>query len=174
MDTTGYCLAPGSKVLLADGSRLNIEYLQRGDLVWTPHGPIPVMAIVECRRVSFVHKLSTVDGVTVCPWYPYRHKGTKEWIRPVDTTEYFEYYMPAVYGIILEAYHIIDVEGLEFVTLGHGFQEPVAYHKYLGTPSVIHAIQNQPGWHTGRPIFNNHKVGHDRVTGEIDVWYDVY
>jgi hypothetical protein len=82
--------------------------------------------------------------------------------------------MPAVYGIILEAYHIVDVEGLEFVTLGHGFQEPVVYHKYLGTPSVIHAIQNQPGWHMGRPVYQNHKVGHDMVTGEIDRWYDVY
>jgi hypothetical protein len=175
-DSTGYCFAPGSKVLLADGSRQCIEYLKRGDLVSTPGGPSAVIAIVECRRHSFVHKLATVRGATGCvtitPWYPYRLKGTKHWIRPVDSCTYTEYYMPCVYGIVLEAYHCIEVDGLEFPTLGHGMEDPVVDHRYFGTPTVIRSLQNQPGWDTGRPIFKNLVVGHNMVNGEINGWFD--
>ena len=171
-DSSGYCFAPSSKVLKADGSRVSIEGLQKGDLVWTPSGPSTVLAIVECGRYSYAHTMCNIDGICVSPWYPFRRKGGG-WLRPIDMFERYDCILTKVYAIALDNYHCIDINGLEFPTLGHGFEEPVVEHRYFGSKRVIEGLKNMPGWDTGRPVFVNLTVNYDRVTGEINGWFDL-
>jgi hypothetical protein len=170
MADVGYCLAPGSKVLLADGSRRAVESLRKGDEVWTRGGSARILALVECRRESY-HRMYTINGVTLSPEYPFR-RG-EQWARPMDMPFYTETLMPTVYAVILELSYTIDVGGFECVTLGHGLTGGIVEHRYLGSQRVIEDVRNQPGWESGRPVYQNLIVIHNRVTGAVDRWVDV-
>ena len=171
MTDIGYCLAPGSKVLLADGSRQAIESLRKDDLLWTRGGSERLLAVVECRRESY-HRMYTVNGITLSPEYPFRNG--EQWARPMDMPFYTETLLPTVYAVILaEPAYSINVGGLECVTLGHGLTGGIVEHRYLGSQRVIEDVRKQPGWESGRPVYQNLIVTYNRVTGAIDRWVDV-
>ena len=43
----------------------------------------------------------------------------------------------------------MTVDGVECVTLAHGFQDEVVAHEFYGTPRCLEHLQTMPGWHEG-------------------------
>jgi hypothetical protein len=81
--------------------------------------------------------------------------------------------MPLVYNMVLDMGHIIRVNGILSVTLGHGFTGPVIEHGFFGNKAaIVDALSKQPGFAEGRPVFQNLNV-HKDATGCIVGWYDV-
>jgi hypothetical protein len=74
---------------------------------------------------------------------------------------------------VLEYGHIVDIEGTECITLGHGFTEPVAEHPFFGSMErITAALRLQPGWDTGYPVYKNLVAVNDPHTGLITGWRD--
>mmetsp|Transcript_64913 Transcript_64913/g.131853 ORF Transcript_64913/g.131853 Transcript_64913/m.131853 type:complete len:100 (-) Transcript_64913:68-367(-) len=55
-----------------------------------------------------------------------------------------------VYNIVLDRGHVVTVDGVEAVTLGHGLQDDIVRHPYFGTHAVVDDLRALPGWHRGR------------------------
>ena len=81
--------------------------------------------------------------------------------------------LQTVYNLVLETGHIVNVEGFDCITLGHGFTEPVAAHPYFGSQRVIDDLKKLAGWAEGRPTFTNLVAVKDAGTNMICEWVDV-
>lgn len=170
-DAGGGCWAPGTEVRLLDGTTKLIEDIRRGDVVWTPSGGARVEhAIALGRHNPKQLMVPFLSKVWITPWHPVLHES--KWIQPASLHEPQLTEMPVVYNMVLDIGHIISVNGVLSVTLGHGFTGPVIEHDFFGNKeSILSALSKQPGFAEGRPVFQNLLV-HKTATGLIVGWYD--
>ena len=134
-----------------------------------------------------------LNGLVITPWHPVRrwapsgvsassptgddahpvrrHSGGA-WVFPADVAGYVDRLMPTVYNLVLDSGHIVLADGWQALTLGHGFEEPVASHAYFGTQRVIDDLKKQPGWEEGMPRYRNLVATHDPASGLINGWID--
>eukprot|EP00798_Chlamydomonas_sp_ICE-L_P026003 gene26003-11694_t len=119
-------------------------------------------ALVQC--VITYSAVATVklpgSGLVITPWHPVRSPaGT--WHFPADLLLDPAPMLPdsaplvpdlstqVVYNYVLASGHIASVDGVECVTLGHGFQEDVVRHPFFGSQAVVEELQMLPGWSDG-------------------------
>jgi hypothetical protein len=100
-----------------------------------------VLCVVETMITSGFREYTCVNGVLITPWHPIKYGlyGKKEdWIFP---GEYFSTYsLPStsMITLVLENHHIMFINGLKCITLGHNFtHHPKLSHPYYGTAKVI-------------------------------------
>ena len=76
--------------------------------------------------------LSGSVPAVVTPWHPVLFAG--EWSFPCSIRSPSPLYMDCVYNVVLSAGHVIVINGLQFITLGHGNDShPVLAHAFFGT-----------------------------------------
>ena len=98
------------------------------------------------------------DGkLLITPWHPVRHAG--RWVFPADIGSQCMRPCPAVYSILLDSGHRLQVGGVECVTLGHGIeQDAVAAHEYYGSLRVVRDLEGMPGFESGSLHFQHDPV----------------
>ena len=169
--SSGGCFAGSCRVRMArDDVMLPIADLRRGDLVWTPDGPATILYAVELRTKARAQPMTQIGALTITPWHPIRRNG--EWVFAAHVHGFYDRHVPTVYNLVLSRGHVIEVEGVECVTLAHGFVEPVLKHDFFGTDAVIKAVEQQPGAATGNPIYNDCHAIKDPESGLIIGWED--
>ena len=170
----GGCWAPGTKVRMAYGYETKaIEELKKGEAVWTPDGPALVEQLLTLGRAHSTQLMCHYNKkVWITPWHPVLNENGL-WIQPASMGQPMDTPMPVVYNMILSRGHVIDVNSVLSVTLGHGFKGPIIEHAFFGDKAaVLRDIQAQPGFDEGRPVFKNLKTRNDPLTGLIVGWYD--
>lgn len=169
-NASGGCFAPETLIRRSDDRYAVITDLKRGDSVWTPSGPATVLAVVVCGSKTRAQPMTMLDSLVITPYHPVRrHNG---WQFPADIAGYCDRLISTVYNLVLDSGHIVLADGWEALTLGHGFNEPVAAHSYFGTQRVIDDLKKQPGWADGRPTYKNLKAVKDPDSGIITGWID--
>lgn len=173
-NASGGCFAGTCHVKMASGRSKAIKDIQPGDGVWTPLGPATVTALVTCGSKMRAQPMVQLGGLCITPWHPIIHPTltNKTWVFPADLTPLQDRLIDTVYNLVLDSGHVIDVEGYECVTLGHGFQAPIVKHEFFGTQAVISDLKKLPGWSVGRPTFKNLVTMRDDATGLIVGWVD--
>jgi hypothetical protein len=81
------CVLEGSRILMADGSLKEVQNIQRGDLVLTAHGPLPVSRLIEEKLREKVYLIKIPKGcidniipysdLYVCSGHVIRHLGAR-------------------------------------------------------------------------------------------------
>ena len=168
---SGGCFGGGCKVRMADGSKMVIQDIKRGDLVWTRSGPAHVVALVTCNTKAKSQPMSRINGLSITPWHPILVDGI--WTFPADLYFYSERMVQTVYNLVLDRGHIVDVEGTLACTLAHGIGGPVIGHPFFGTDKVVMDLMRVPGWSEGRPTFTNLVAVKDPDTNVVVEWRDV-
>ena len=110
-----------------------------------------------------------IGRLSISPWHPIRRNG--EWTFPAHVPGYQDRSVQTVYNLVLSRGHVIDVEGVQCVTLAHGFVEPVLKHDFFGTHAVVESMQRQPGFTEGRPVFADLVATRDEA-GVVNGWRD--
>lgn len=164
------CWAPDSLIKMANGERLPVKDLKRGDKVWTIAGAATVKYVLEIGIKQDAQPMVRLgDNCLITPWHPILDKLA--WRFPADIGKIEDMPVNCVINVILDQGHIVDIGGILTVSLGHGFNSPVVKHDFFGNEAaIIRAISNQPGFEEGRPVFKNLKSSKD---GDVIVgWYD--
>lgn len=169
-NSSGGCFAAHCKVKMMNGTTVPIKDVQPGSSVWTPSGPAIVVAMLTCGSKARSQPMVQLDNLCITPWHPILKNG--KWVFPADLIPLQDRLIDTVYNLVLDTGHIVDVEGYECVTLGHGFQEPVVKHDFFGTEAVINDLKKLPGWSVGRPVFKNLVTMRDDASGLIVGWVD--
>jgi hypothetical protein len=167
-NTSGVGFAAETLIQMADGRNKMIFDLQRGDSVWTPAGAATVRAVVLCRSTNRSQPMSMVNQLVVTPYHPIKYNGV--WRFPADVVGYSDKLIQILYNLVLDSGHVVRADGVEAVTLGHGFTEDIVHHPYFGTEDVISDLMRLPGWSCGRPSFTNLTTIRDPVSNEIVGW----
>ncbi|CAF2713644.1 unnamed protein product [Rotaria sp. Silwood2] len=75
------------------------------------------------------------NGLIITPWHPIGIN--KKWTFPHDIGDESVIECSEVYNFVLDSGHIIFINGIECVTLGHDFKGEVIEHPYYGTTKVL-------------------------------------
>ena len=170
-NASGGCFVGTCRIRMADGQRRQIIDLKVGELVWTPVGGARVKALVKMGSKKTSQLICKIGDLELTPWHPIRVNGV--WVHPASLVPKFERPVSVVYNLVLDYDHIVDIEGTECITLGHGFTEPVAEHPFFGSMErITAALRLQPGWDTGYPVYKNLVAVNDPHTGLITGWRD--
>jgi hypothetical protein len=90
-------------------------------------------------------------GLSITPYHPVRLNG--RWQHSQETHAVVMRPCDAVYNLVLDTGHVVVVDGVECVTLGHGLDDGdggVLRHAYLGTHRVVDDLRACDGWASGR------------------------
>lgn len=170
-DVGGGCFYGDSSVLMADGRSKRITDIVAGERVKTPEGTAEVLAVVVCGQYAPTQPMTQIGTLLITPWHPVRDsEGT--WYFPAERHGSSICAVNTVYNLVLNRDHIVIIEGVEAITLGHGLTGPVVGHDYFGTTAVIEDLNKQPGMEHGRPTYTNLVTVRDAETGRVVRWED--
>lgn len=160
------CFAGECTVRMADGTLKTVASLKKGDVV---HIPNNLSATIVCviKTICYEGKTELVelgDGLLVTPYHPVR--VNHQWSFPCDLGKVVERPCPAVYSFVLSGEHVMVINGVECVTLGHNFTDnAVVAHPYFGTSAVIRDLETMTGWERGLVTFYSGCLTRDSDTG---------
>jgi len=161
------CFAGHCQALMADGSQRPVAAIHRGDSVRTADGGVAqVLCVLEtlCRDgKAFLVELP--GNLLITPYHPVRVNG--HWHFPCDLAPVFELPCDAVYSFVLSRGHVMLVQGVECVGLGHNFSEPVVAHPFFGSRAVLDQLQTLDGWQQGHIQLHTGCLVRDATSGLV-------
>merc|ERR1712087_914747 len=110
-----------------------------------------------------------VCGLLLTEYHPVRVGG--EWVFPrdVDGANTRERHCEFVYNLVLAQGHVVQVDGIECCTLGHGMKDNVVIeHAYFGTQRVVQDLSKQAGWRTGLVVLQSGAVKRDAESNLVN------
>lgn len=146
------CMVGHAPVSTASGT-IRVDQIRKGTVL--ANG-----AIVQCVVKTYTDGIADlVDvGGTGTPWITPYHpiRQNDKWCFPGDVAPSI-YPVPceALYSFVLDSSHVLTINGVECIGLGHGFKEPVAVHPYLGTDAILNDLKTLPGYNNGLVEFNS-------------------
>ena len=106
-------------------------------------------------------------GLRITPWHPVKINNVFEF--PINLGRVMIMECEAVYNFVLEDKHIMNINGIECVTLGHGFEDnQVVKHEYFGTEMMIKDLAKIHGWENGSVEVISNWISRDDETGIIN------
>ena len=114
--------------------------------MWTPAGPARVLCKVVSNGVG-LRLWALPCGPVLTPCHPVRVGGA--WSLPRELgTEQAPCATGRLYNFVLDSGHVLDVDSVECVTLGNGFDLPVGIARF-GTEAHVQELRAKPGWREG-------------------------
>lgn len=166
-DSSSVCIHENCDVHMADGKTKKVKDIVKGDLVLCPTGTSEVLCVVKsaCKKERTRNLASFSGGLLITPYHPIRIAN--EWVFPHEHASVYEFETEGVYSFVLKDHHVMRINGVECICLGHGFIKSIASHPYFGTQAVINDLKLKKGWDQGLIIINPEDVIRDSTTGMI-------
>jgi len=143
------CFDGECTVLMADGQVKRAKEVSKDDLVSSGEGKAArVLCVVkmECEN-GRARMVELEGGLIITPWHPVRMD--KKWCFPNEVGKVVDRWCQAVYNFVLDSEHVMVINDVECVTLGHGFEGDVVQHPYYGTERVLLDLRSMRGWEAG-------------------------
>lgn len=171
LNANGGCFSGNSMIEMQDGSFCKAINIEKYDKV---AGGAQVVCILKIYYDSPV-EICTIGNNKKCeitPWHPIFIDN--KWIFPIDINKPYEIYKPAytkewnpvLYNFVLDSGHILNVDGIKAVTLGHKFKGPVIEHSYFGD-KIIEDLIKSDGWIDDYVKWKNISIIRDETTNMI-------
>jgi hypothetical protein len=140
----GGCFLGTCLVKMANGTLKMVEDVGRGDVVMTPNGASTVKGVMKTNFKTGATELVEYKGLVSTPFHPILVNGT--WKFPNDLGPIQTFECDSVYTFALETDHVMIINDIQCVCLGHNFKGPVVGHEYFGSSKVITDLSKMPGW----------------------------
>ena len=144
------CFAGHCSVRMTAGYR-SVKDIKKGDEVWTPDGPAKVLCVVrtECLIPEpGKAELVEIGKLVITPNHPIKLGDVWKFPKNVMNVQVLD--CGAVYSFVLDQGHVVEIEGIQVICLGHGFTTPeILEHDYFGTHRVVDDLKLMNGWPEG-------------------------
>ncbi|KAG2387208.1 hypothetical protein C9374_001540 [Naegleria lovaniensis] len=164
----GSCFDGDSQVLLADHSLKKVRDIQKGDKLKNMNGSdhATVLCVLKSKTPSSQVKLCDLNGMKITPYHPVRVNG--EWKFPIDIATPKNVTCDYVYNLVVDQGHVVSINGVECITLGHGFSDnSVISHPYFGTSKIVEDLRTMKGFNEGLVEMTKYKIMRDPNSGKI-------
>ena len=167
MNRGGGCFGEDCEVLMGDNSMKKVKDILPGDLVsLSPNNSnngvsnsTTVKYVVRFKPSNLDREMvHTKNGLIISKWHPVYYYARMKWMRPKDLPDKeIKYYLGEyIYNFVLETGHIVNINQMDCITLGHGYtHDPTLLHKYLSTEEVVNDIDALPQDEQGKRIVTN-------------------
>lgn len=167
---SGPCFSGESLIKMNDGDYQQIKSVQKGDILFNNAKVICVIKTMCKDNRENLIRLS--NDLYITPYHPYYADNV--WKFPYDSLSHTitanEYNCDAIYNLVLDSFHIVDMDGNLCVTLGHGFSSNrVVFHEYFGTDKIINDFKKKKKseWNDGLIILKPNCMIRDEQTFEV-------
>lgn len=164
------CFDINSRINMADGSSKQIKDLKMNDLVMTltydgDYSMSKVVCIVETNITNKKKKMCKIDDLYITSWHPIYYND--RWVYPenINNSEFFK--CESIATLLLENDHIVVVNDIPCITLGHNYTYDVLNHPFYGTYAVIDFLKKQKGWNNGHINFEDIYLNYYRNNGVV-------
>jgi len=174
-DASNACFHGDSLVTMADGTKKKISHLQRGDQLALPRhaqgdvggaAPPTVVCVVRTDCKDGVEELVRLGDLAITPWHPLWDVSAARWAFPRELAPERDTPCEAVWNLVLDRVHQVEIGGATCVTLAHGMEsDHVVKHDYFGTDMVLKDLRAMPGFATGFLHFQPGSVA--RANGRV-------
>lgn len=178
-DSDDPCFLGSCMVILQDKTKKRLDELKKGDVL--PNGA-KIRCILKTNvttgRADMVRlkafnigtpnpsTKNDKEDLVVTPWHPIYDFERMKWCFPAEIGSVMTVETDALYSILLDSYHIMDINDIPCVTLGHDFEDPVRRHPFFGSPAVVKEMQRFPGFGDG--VVEISGTRRDPVTGWVN------
>ena len=162
-DSEGPCFDGEGLVQMGNGEVKAVKNLKRGDEVASTNGlTAKVLALIETVIPDGqLTEVVEVEGVLLTPWHPVQTGADGQWVFPADLHASKKVSLRAIYNLVLDSHHVVVINKLNVITLGHNKTEGVLAHPYFGSQKVVDDLKGHPGWSSGHLVITNPKVERD-------------
>ena len=176
-DPRGGCVDSYCMINMFDGTSKLLKDVQKFDIIKSIDNNnkvvgAKVLCVVETMIVSGYREYVNVNGVLITPWHPVKyglHGKKEDWVFPGELFSTYNLPSSSMITLVLENHHIMFINGLKCITLGHNFNHHHKLsHPYYGTSKVIeNLMHNFPeDYANGRIKVNDNSISHE-VTSNI-------
>lgn len=149
MDVGGVCFDGNSLVKMEDNSNKMVSSLVKGDVVFGGFKINCVVKTIVKREIEVVN----LSNMFITPWHPVYYED--KWNFPINIKSSEKVYLDYIYNIVLETGHIMMINNIQVVTLGHNFtNDKVVQHDYYGSDKVISDLKKFDGYYDGLVILD--------------------
>jgi len=121
--------------------------------VKTPSGWATLRCVVKFNTINGMSKICSLEnGLRITPGHPVMDNG--KWMFPREVVEPQEQRCAAVYNLVVDREHIVIVNKVPLILMGHDYKEGILEHEYYGSQKVIDDLSKQSGWTQGFVEFN--------------------
>jgi hypothetical protein len=145
-DPQGGCVDSYCKIAMFDGTSKFLKDVQKFDIIKSidENNKIvgaKVLCVVETLIESGYRNYVNINGTLITPWHPIKfglHGKTETWWFPGELFSTYSYPSSSMITLVLENHHVMIINGLKCITLGHNFTNHTKLiHPYYGTNKVI-------------------------------------
>jgi hypothetical protein len=163
-DPHGGCIDSYCKIAMFNGTSKLLKDVQKFDIIKSidENNKIvgaKVLCVVETLIESGYRDYVNINGVLITPWHPIKiglHGKKETWCFPGELFSTYSYPSSSMITLVLENHHVMFINGLKCITLGHNFtNHSKLIHPYYGTNKVIETL--------------NHYFPEDYAHGKISV-----
>ena len=157
------CFSGRCEATMADGSKMRLDAIRKGDsvLVSSESGETAtvqcvVRTLVEGGSLKMVELSAegSKSSLQVTEYHPVRIGG--KWHYPCDLADAKEIPCDEIFSFVLESGHVMLIEGIECVGLGHNFVDDVVVaHPYFGSQRIVEDLKKVEGWNAGMITFQS-------------------
>jgi hypothetical protein len=146
---TGPCVDGDGYVKIENGQIKKIYYLKKGDKIINSDGNVAtIVCVIKTKVKNGSTSMLSLNQMKVTPFHPIRIDN--KWRFPANVGKIRNYNSKYVYNFVLDKHHIMTINGIDIITLGHGIEnDPVLKHPFFGTQEVINHLKTHPGWDEG-------------------------
>lgn len=142
-NSCGSCFTGKCEALMYNGENKKLSEIVVGDLVMTPdknYAKVNYITKTEVKGSTNIVLIESDKGtLESTPWHPVRINN--KWEFPINIGTQIIMDVDYIYSFALDEKHIMIINGIECICLGHNFTEEVAKHSYFGTEKVISDLQ---------------------------------
>ena len=167
MDYNAGCFDGEGLVKLSNGTTKKVKDLLKNDIILNSDGN--TCKVVALVKISISNKIDLVNlnDVLITSWHPVRIQG--EWKFPCEVNPAQSIRCSSIYNLVLDQHHVATINGLDVITLGHGFEDnKVVEHCYFGTQKVIDDLKKLEGWDNGYVIIKKWVSIRNKDTGFVE------
>lgn len=160
----GGCFDGDGVVKMKYGSKL-VRNLKKGDEL--ANGS-KIVCVVK-TQLNVAIETCCINGVYITPWHPVKIGDT--WKFPADVDEECYYIDDKyIFNLVLDSKHVVEINDLQCITLGHGMKGDVVGHKFFGTQAVINDLKRFEGYDEGKVLLfeTSTKRGTDGLVSSFD------
>jgi hypothetical protein len=180
------CFAGWSMVKLGDGSSKRVDEVKKGDVMFNGGIIVCVLKTIttggKARLINLPDRTHPGEerGLYVTPHHPIRSSSSEPFKYPVNVgrelgdIEVSNYRCSAIYSFVLDRHHVMEINGYQCVTLGHGFQDAVSKHDYFGTECVLNDLRKLDEYEVGLIVAGKSPMRRNVATGWIDGFHAAF
>jgi hypothetical protein len=179
------CFHPDNLVTMADGTFKRVDQIRKGDKVKAYTGSYndydkkqdkyyEVNFVIKTKTSTHYTRFVDYNGANITLNHPILIKCCSPieiWQHPNNAVGGRHVYLPtdALYNFVLKSGHIMNINGVNCATLGHGFEDDnYIKHDYFGTDLIVQDLTNIDTNKTGYIVLESDPMLRDPVTGWIN------